>query len=966
MKKINQAFAIVLSVCLLLTLAPLAAYADPAVVAEGNFSASGEAYASVTWRVTDNGVLTIGGTGDMPDYSPFTATNYQNAPYYPYKAQITSLLIEDGVTGIGAYAFYDWPNLIGDLAFPASLKEIHKGAFQYCTGFNGNVILSDFESLTIEADVFSDVRNLTGVYCGSLEKWLEIQFLGSISNPLQYAHNLYINGFLLTSFSLPAGRTQIPDYAFTGCTSLTGGLVIPDRVTNIGKYAFNDCTGLNGTLTLGTENSQLQTIGESAFRCCEKLTGNIVIPDSVISIGRFAFQQCYGFNGTLTLGTENRHLQTIGDHAFIRCTGLKGDLVIPGNITSIEEGTFYLCNSLNGVLSLGGEDSQLQTIGKHAFYHCEKLTGNLVIPDTVTFIGENAFEGCGSLNGTLTIGNAVQYIGKNAFYNCSNLTGKLTIPEAVTNIGTCAFHGCAKNTDILTFFADHPEYIEKEEIDYTAPTVTASGSVTYQVNCTDPSHTTVSQKFITNVTREIPYIYIDIITPTPAEVTLAIGKTAQIGTTVTPNDAMDPTVAFSSDDTNVVTVDNTGLLTAGNPGTATITIVPADGSDHATATVTVTVYDLTEPEKVVVSVDGTASAAATVNPDTAVTPARTYTSSDEGVCTVDAEGNITPVAAGTAAVTVTDGEITKTIPVTVADITVASDKITLAKDETADITVTALPEGTAVLQNITFVSSDETVLTVSDAGEVTALKTGDATVTVTATMLAAGETVTIAKTLDFSVYTPVTSITATAEKTFLDMEDAPYTQITAEVLPEDADNKNVIYTSSDPSVLDVEADGLVIALHEGTATVTITAADGYGAYTTLDFTVTHDLYALRVGPTVEEEETGNATVETNTARRFTVRYASTDPEILEIDPDSGAYTAKKKGTVTVTAELDFEDGGHKTLSQDVRVRDPHEGEFRCKRCDWYDEVKDTPGLRGIIYWMIHTITHFVEMINWLT
>ena len=48
------------------------------------------------------------------------------------------------------------------------------------------------------------------------------------------------------------------------------------------------------------------------------------------------------------------------------------------------------------------------------------------------------------------------------------------------------------------------------------------------------------------------------------------------------------------------------------------------------------------------------------------------------------------------------------------------------------------------------------------------------------------------------------------------------------------------------------------------------------------------------------------------------------------------------------------------------VRDPHEGEFRCKRCDWYDEVKDTPGIRGVIYWMIHTITHFVQMINSMT
>ena len=948
--KLKKLFAIIISLCLLMTLAPLNALAEPAVVAEGDFSVAGEAYASVTWRVTDDGVLTIGGTGEMPNYyvrNSGSTTSYTNAPYYNYKDNITSLVFENGITKIGNYAFYRWSNLTGELKLSANLIKIGSGAFYDCAGFSGPLVIPD--TLTeigvgaFYSTSYGPKMQFSEIDCSSLEQWCAIDFLGdSSSNPLVWGHKLYINGELFTTFSLPAGQTEIKNNTFAGCTSLTGDLIIPDSVTKIGPDAFSWCRELNGTLTLGSANSRLQTIGDRAFQYCDKLTGDIVIPNTVTEIGAGAFSNCTALNGMLTLGGENSQLQTIGMQAFYQCRNLTGDLNIPAGVTSIGASAFYQCYGLTGALTLGGENIQLQTIGEQAFCSC---TG---------------------LNGALTVGSSVQTVGNEAFKGCTNLTGKLTIQNPETVIGTCAFHGCAKNGDILAFFADHPEFIEVTQTAYTAPTVTSEGSETLKVCCADEVHTTESEKLIKTFTRSVPYIYINTITPTPAEVTLAVGKTAQIGTTVTPLDAMDPTVAFSSDDTNVVTVDNTGLLTAGNPGTATVTIVPADGSDHATATVNVTVYDLTVPEKIVVAVDGTASAAAVVDPDIAVTPERTYTSSDENIFTVDSEGNITPVAAGTATVTVTDGEITKTIPVTVVNATVSVDKDTLAKDETADISVTALPDGTAAVQSVSYVSSDETILTVSDAGVVTALKTGDATITVTASILAAGETVTVTKTLNFSVYTPVTSITATAEKTLLDMEDAPYTQITVEALPEEADIRNVIYTSSDPSVLDVDADGLVIALHQGTATVTITAADGYGAETTIDFTVTHDLYALHVGPTVEEEETGNATVETNTARRFTVRYTSSDPEILEVDPDTGAYTAKKKGTVTVTAELDFEDGGHKTLTQEIVVRDPHEGEFRCSRCDWYDDVKDAPGIRGVIYWMIHTITHFVQLINSMT
>ena len=216
--------------------------------------------------------------------------------------------------------------------------------------------------------------------------------------------------------------TTIADYAFDGNSSyyygggFIGNLVIPNSVTTIGDYAFNYCIGLNGTLTL-SEN--LEIIGKNAFEYCS-FTGDLVIPNSVTTIGDNAFSSCSGFNGKLTL-SEN--LETIGSYAFCYCSKFTGDLVIPNSVT---------------------------TIGDYAFYNCSKFTGDLVIPNSVTTIGDNAFYGCSSFNGTLTLSENLETIGNYVFCNCSKFTGDLVIPNSVTTIGDNAFYGCSSFNGKLT------------------------------------------------------------------------------------------------------------------------------------------------------------------------------------------------------------------------------------------------------------------------------------------------------------------------------------------------------------------------------------------------------------------------------------------------------------------------------------------------------------------------------------
>lgn len=197
---------------------------------------------------------------------------------------------------------------------------------------------------------------------------------------------------------------------------LTGNLVIPKTVKSIGERAFASCSGFKGTLTL---HEGLETIGKKAFSSCGGLTGDLNIPQTVRKISEGAFNNCSGFNGTLTLPGK---LERIEPNAFYGCHGLKGNLVIPSTVT---------------------------IIGENAFFSCKGFTGNLVIPNSVTVIGPKAFYQCNGFNGTLTLSDNLERIGDNTFGNCYGLTGTLVIPGTVTAIGASAFYGCYGFGDLV-------------------------------------------------------------------------------------------------------------------------------------------------------------------------------------------------------------------------------------------------------------------------------------------------------------------------------------------------------------------------------------------------------------------------------------------------------------------------------------------------------------------------------------
>lgn len=238
-------------------------------------ASSGTCGDNLTWVLDDDGTLTISGTGAMTDW-----TYSSTAPWYGNSSSIKSVVIDDGVTSIDEYAFYNCSSLksitipdsvtsIGSYAFygcsslksvtiPDSVTDIGKHAFYYCNSLTSVTIPDSVTSIGDAA--FLGCRSMTGVYISDIAAWCGIYFdhysnpLLNHSNPLYYAKNLYLNGNLVTDLVIPDSVTGIGDAAFIDCSSLES-VTIPNSVTRIYKYAFNGCTSLTDVYYGGNEDN---------------------------------------------------------------------------------------------------------------------------------------------------------------------------------------------------------------------------------------------------------------------------------------------------------------------------------------------------------------------------------------------------------------------------------------------------------------------------------------------------------------------------------------------------------------------------------------------------------------------------------------------------------------------------------------------------------------------------------------
>lgn len=345
---------------------------------------SGKCGENVHWSFKD-GILTISGNGDMYsfkyDYSP---------PWKKFESIIETVVIEQGISNIGNYAFYNYFDNLKTVMLPNSVVNIGKSAFCGCKSLETIALPDSITNIGMDA------------------------FLGCRS---------------LETITLPNGVTSIENGTFQGCSNLKT-IILPSGITSVGADAFYGCSNL-GTIVLP---NSITSIGSWAFYGCRSLK-TIALPNGITNIESSTFGECSSLQ-TITLPNS---LIYIGMYAFSKCSSLE-TIVLPDSIKSIEIYAFSKCSSLETITL-----PHSMTVLCSLFDGCSNLK-TIMLPDRVQGIGMNTFRGCSSLE-TIILPDSVVNIDSEAFKDCFKLK-TITLPNSITSINDSAFSGCSSLKDV--------------------------------------------------------------------------------------------------------------------------------------------------------------------------------------------------------------------------------------------------------------------------------------------------------------------------------------------------------------------------------------------------------------------------------------------------------------------------------------------------------------------------------------
>ncbi len=378
-----------------------------------------------SWLLSDDGVLTIRGNGDVPFYSD-GISEWKDA---------RSVIVEEGITGFGHPYSIGFSNYyshnsqnITRIELPSTLRSIPFYCFYNCISL---------ESINIP-------DNVTSID--------EYAFYGCTS---------------LKSITIPQNVTSIGNHVFYGCKSLTS-FTIPASVTSIGNYALAYCTGISSITVPATVTEQFNKNVFQGWRSNQSITLDWNSNDSSHAMPYIESTSYYDTNGPIVYlahynGTHAKYRNNV--YAWNGCA-LNEDgttIIVSG------QGVHYLYNSeidLTYVTSIIVEDGitfldsynhpennksvksitlpeNLNRIGSGVFKDFAGVE-NIVIPDSVTSIGAYAFENCEALK-NINIPNVIESINESTFYGCKSLKS-LTLPTAITSIGRYAFKGSGLET----------------------------------------------------------------------------------------------------------------------------------------------------------------------------------------------------------------------------------------------------------------------------------------------------------------------------------------------------------------------------------------------------------------------------------------------------------------------------------------------------------------------------------------
>ena len=355
-------------------------------------------------------------------------------------------------------------------------------------------------------------------------------------------------------------------------------------------------------------------------------------------------------------------------------------------------------------------------IGANAFMQCSSLK-SITIPSSQNTIYSSTFSGCTSLT-SVTIPSSIIYIETGAFWGCSSLTS-ITIPKSVTSIGSSAFTDCTHLKDV---------YYQGTQQEWSQIVIDPMGAF--------PTGVTMHYAGQSAVVSVIS------VSVTPDSKTLSIGETCQLTATVSPTNATNKNITWTTSDSSVATVSSNGLVRALKVGSTVIAAHSVDGNqvaycsiDVKNSTVSVTGISLNKTSATLKTGE-TLQLSATISPSNATNKNISWGSTDSSVAKVSSNGLVTAVSPGTITIIAQtfDGSYraycTITVQEPVTGVSLDQTSVTLNNGETLQLTATVSPS-TASNKNVSWSSSNTSVATVSSDGLVKGIKEGTAVITVT-------------------------------------------------------------------------------------------------------------------------------------------------------------------------------------------------------------------------------------------
>lgn len=638
----------------------------------------------------------------VPIYT-YTLDDANRATITGYSGNATALYIPDEIDGhevvaIGDSAFQNRTDL-RTVMIPDSVIDIERMAFCGCSNLDNVTLSKNLEKM--EERAFGNCEKITQI---EIPKSLDIggawnagAFAGCTNlkkitfekGTTKIANNLFSGCTGIEEINIPDTITEIKSYAFSGCTKLSS-VNIPGSVSKIEYRAFNGCSVLkkisifNEKLSMEDSIFQectslteihlpnsLKEIPSSTFSGCKKLT-TINFPSTLTTIGNSAFSGCESLpEAILPSGVEK-----IESNAFKNCKAMK-KAVVPDTVSSIGSSAFYGCETLTDI-TLG---SKLKKIESQTFYGCTVLP-SIVIPYNVTTIGDSAFVNCTKLtqitvprNTTSIASNAFSYPKKMTMYGPSDCYAQTYASGKGIKYVTQDIHATSVSLDITEKTAEHYDDFQLTAtiapLNFTDAVVwTSSNEEVATVSDTGYVEICGVGTAVITVTAgnvkaackiTVPQL-IDWIEFDEDEIELKAGQTYQLKPYISPSDATNKKLKYTSSDTKVAEVSASGLVTAKSEGEAKIRAAATDGSDeYAVCYVTVTgkakvtgiTLDRTSAEvkrgeKLTLNV--------TVSPSYASNKKVVWKSANTKIATVDANGSVTAKAPGRTKITVTSSE----------------------------------------------------------------------------------------------------------------------------------------------------------------------------------------------------------------------------------------------------------------------------------------------------------------------